>query len=131
MIVDSQLSLSVHSVLAQAPAPDDQAGDPTYVLLMWGLALILFIVVGGAALLWFRRRMASKSAPAGGALSGGAFSPDALQELRAAGEITEEQFRALRQASLPLDIQAFIRPQGDKEPNSTLSPPSNGDDEDK
>lgn len=125
MTIYPQLALSATRAAAEAMPKIDKP-DNMYHMLIWGMVLILFLVVGGAGLLWFRHRIAATKAS-----MAGAFSLDALQDMRASGELTEEEFRTLRDDALPIDVQAFVQEQDDKDPNSTLSHPSSGDDEDR
>ncbi len=125
MTIYPQLALSVTLAAAEAVPKIDEP-DNIYHMLIWGMVLILFLVVGGAGLLWLRHRIAANKAS-----MAGAFSLDALQDMRASGELTEEEFRTLRDAALPIDVQALVQEQDDKDPNSTLSHPANGDDEDR
>ena len=93
-------------------------------ILLWGMVLLVLIVIAGVGLLWFRRRLADQ-----GDAGPTAFSMGALEAMRASGELSEDEFRRLRRASLPPDVAAMAR-QADEETNCTLSPPSDGDDED-
>jgi len=69
-------------------------------LLLYGGVLILAIAGLGLVVLWTRRRYYGPER--GAEQPDSAFSIEALEEFRRAGEISEEEFRSLRHAALGL-----------------------------
>lgn len=99
--------------------------DWAFRMLFWGLVLLTLCVVSGLVLLWLRRRMAKADNS-----SLVSFSIEALEDMRASGQLSEEEFRRLRRTVLPLGMQEMAQ-QAEKADNCTLSPPSDGDDEER
>ncbi len=93
-------------------------------ILLWCMGLLLAVIASGLVVLWLRRRV--RQADESG---GGSFSIEALEKMRASGELTEDEFRLLRRAALPLGLTPEDDGPEDDE-NSTLSPPYDGDDVD-
>ncbi|MDP6633451.1 MAG: hypothetical protein QGG42_00960 [Phycisphaerae bacterium] len=89
-------------------------------VLFWGSIGFVMVLLLGFALLWFRR----KYHPDG--MVGGddsvSFSMKSIEEMRAAGAISDGEFRRLRASSLGL------APPADDNDNSTLSAPADVDD---
>lgn len=78
------------------------------------------VLLLGFGLLWFRRKYHPDSMPGGNEAS--SFSMKSIEEMRAGGMISDEEFRRLRASSLGLDASMV-----DKD-NSTLSTPADVDD---
>ena len=76
-------------LLAQAPAPREL---PFKVYWLW-LSLGAVIILCGAGLLWYQRRM-RRDAESG--YNG--FTLDQLRQLRARGELTDEEYQRMRGA---------------------------------
>ena len=129
MIASSQVDVAasaaaIHTLLAE--------GISSYAshILFWSMVLLILVVLAGVGVLWLRRRVEAQ-----GSRAPKTFSLEALEAMRAADELGEEEFRRLRRAALPLDVQELVRQadhvdEADKDANCTLSPPSDGDDKD-
>ena len=91
-----------------------------YGVLIWGSTGFLMVLLLGFGLLWFRRKYHPDSMPGGNEAS--SFSMKSIEEMRAGGMISDEEFRRLRASSLGLDASMV-----DKD-NSTLSTPADVDD---
>jgi hypothetical protein len=88
-----------------------------------GVAVVLAIlVVGGLFIPWVRRKFHPAGRRPDGSLVGG-FSIDRIEAMRGAGEISDEEFRALRRAALGLG------PAREESSNSPLSAPETPDDD--
>jgi hypothetical protein len=91
-----------------------------YGVLIWGSTGFVMVLLLGFALLWFRKAYHPDSVPGNNEAS--SFSMKSVEEMRAAGMISDEEFRRLRASSLGLDA-----PMTDKD-NSILSTPADVDD---
>jgi len=91
-----------------------------YGVLIWGLTGVVMVLLLGFALLWFRR----KYHPGGmsGDNKASIFSMKDIEDMRAGGMISDDEFRLLRAASLGLEA-----PDADND-NSILSMPNDVDD---
>jgi hypothetical protein len=89
--------------------------DPMTTALV-GAVLVLVVLLAGVGLVWLRRRVLSSEGRGGAA--GRSFSIEGLEEMRRAGQISEQEFRTLRRAALGLDVGS--REAGD--PASSLPP---------
>ena len=88
-------------------------------VMIWGIVLLLVIIVGGLLIALLRRWLFD--GPETG--TNDSFDLQRLEQLRADGELSEEEFRRLRNIALGLDA-----PETEK-PEPTLSAPTNPDDE--
>lgn len=93
----------------------EELGD---VLIIGIIGIVAIVLVAGPVIFWLRRRALMGD---GGAEPG--FSVERLQELRASGEISEEEFQQLRRATLGLAEEAA------EKDSSRSSAPGDGDDE--
>jgi len=101
-------------------APICAAAPGPYGVLIWGSTGVLAVMLLGFGLLWFRRKfhpdsMLNDNQPP-------SFSMQSIEEMRAEGIISDDEFRRLRVSSLGLDS-----PVADNN-NSTLSTPTDVDD---
>jgi hypothetical protein len=88
-------------------------------LMIWGIVLLLMIIVGGIVVVTLRKLLLDREA----AGKNDCFDLERLEQLRADGELSLEEFRRLRNIALGLDA-----PKTEK-PEPTLSAPANPDDE--
>ncbi len=109
------MNLGTLTIFSSAAALSSEA----YNVLIYGGLLILAIIGGGLAIVyWVRRSLRSpQDEPVAG------FSIDNIEELRNSGLISDEEFRNLRTKALGVG-----KPAGEKD-NSSLSYPPLDDDE--
>lgn len=93
-------------------------------LLIWGVVLLVVLSLAGMAILWIQRRLKPR-----GDKSSPPLSFEALEAMRSSGQLSEDEFRRLRRITLSLDAEIDDQQQ-EKYTDRTLSPPSDGDDED-
>ena len=113
-----------------APMPErpallaQSAAQQVLPLLIWGVVLLVVLSLAGMAILWIQRRLKPR-----GDKSSPPLSFEALEAMRASGQLSEDEFRRLRRITLSLDAEIDDQQQ-EKYTDRTLSPPSDGDDED-
>ena len=101
-------------------APVGVLSSGHYGALLWGSIGLVMVLLLGLALMWFRRKYHP-----GGMLDEkrtSSFSMRSLEEMRAGGMISDDEFRRLRAGALGLEPQAV------DDDNSTLSTPGDVDD---
>jgi hypothetical protein len=91
-----------------------------YGVLLWGSTGVVMVLLLGFGLLWFRKKYHPDSLSDDNKTS--TFSMQSIEEMRAGGIISDDEFRRLRASSLGLDA-----PMADNS-NSTLSTPADVDD---
>ena len=87
--------------------------------MVWGVVLLVVIVAGGIVVVTLRRQLLDR----GAAGTDDRFDLGRLEQLRADGELSEEEFRQLRNIALGLDVGKAEKPE------PTLSAPADADDE--
>ena len=92
-----------------------------WVLVAGSVLIVLIVVAGGLVIPWVRRRFHPSSATRRGVEQG--FRIEELEAMRSRGEISDEEFRALRRAAFGLG------PSPAKTGNSASSAPAGGDDD--
>ena len=90
----------------------DQATD----IVLWGGLVLVAAVLVGLVMLWLRRKFREEDAgPAS------AFSMSSLEQMRSRGEITDEEFKALRRRVLGLHEES------EAEAGASSEPPADDD----
>ena len=100
--------------------PVDVVAPGHYGVLIWGSIGIVMVLLLGFGLLWFRRKYHPDSMSDENRTS--SFSMQSIEEMRAGGMISDDEFRRLRVRALGLDAS-----EADND-NSTLSTPGDVDD---
>lgn len=88
-------------------------------LMIWGIVLLVVVVVGGIVVVTLRKRLLDRET----AGKETRFDLERLEQLRAQGELSEDEFRRLRNIALGLDVGITEKPE------PTLSAPADPDDE--
>jgi hypothetical protein len=73
-------------------------------VLIWGSMGLVMVLVLGFALMWFRRKYHTGGSSDGNQTS--SFSIQSFEEMRASGQISDEEFRRLRAGLFGLDTPA-------------------------
>ena len=92
-------------------------------IVVGGVLMLAILLVGVLLLPWLRRRY-HPSAGGGQRAQARGFSMEGLEAMRRSGQISEEEFRALRRAALGLAVGKG------KTENSASSTPTSRDDDD-
>ena len=101
-------------------APLGAVESADYGVLIWGSIGIVMVLLLGYGLLWFRRKYHPDSSSGANMIS--SFSMRSVEEMRAGGMISDDEFRRLRVVSLGLEVPAV------DSDNSILSTPGDVDD---
>ena len=92
---------------------------PEMHLMIWGVVLLVVIVVAGLVILTLRKQLLDRATTE----KSDRFDLGRLEQLRTEGELSEDEFRRLRNIALGLDVVKTEKPE------PTLSAPADPDDE--